>query len=74
MEFLKLTIPFYFKNYKLEKLLCEPYSENIGPNKVLKKLDFELVRTYYTTPGWINFPQWVNRYKMTSKKFNLKTN
>lgn len=63
-DFLRLTIPYYFKNFKLEKLICEPYSENVAPNKVLKKLGFELVQTYKTTPGWINFYQRVNRYEL----------
>lgn len=71
LSFLKLTIPYYFKNIELEKLICEPYSNNIAPNKVLKKLGFELIKTYDTTPGWINFHQTVNRYEL--KKGQLKT-
>lgn len=71
LDFLRLTIPYYFKNFRLEKLICEPYSKNIAPNKVLKKLNFKLVRTYETTPGWINFKQIVNRYEL--KKEQLKT-
>jgi RimJ/RimL family protein N-acetyltransferase len=61
-ELLLLTIPYYFDTFKLEYLVCEPYFENIAPNKVLKKIGFELTRTYDTTPGWINFRQTVNRY------------
>ena len=70
LEFLRLTIPYYFKNLKLEKLICEPSSNNIAPNKVLKNLGFELVRTYDTTPGWINFHQTVNRYELTKNNWN----
>ncbi len=70
-EFLKLTIPYYFKNFGIEKLICEPYTKNIAPNKVLKKLEFELIKIYDTTPGWINFHQTVNRYEL--KKEKLKT-
>lgn len=69
-EFLKLTIPYYFKNFELEKLVCEPYAKNPAPNKTLKKLGFELVKTYNTTPGWINFHQTVNRFEL--QKFNWK--
>ena len=65
LQFLKQTIPYYFKDFDLKILYCEPYAENIPPNKTLKKLGFEFVRTYYTTPGPINFPQWVNRYQLT---------
>jgi len=71
LDFLRLTIPYYFRNFGLEKLICEPSSENISPNKVLKNLGFELVRTYDTTPGWINFHQTVNRYEL--KKEQLET-
>ena len=74
LEFLKMTIPFYFKNFELEELICEPYAENIGPNKVLKKLGFELLRTYRTKPGLINFHQTVNRYVLTREQFNKKYN
>ena len=69
LDFLKMTVPYYFKNLELQKLICEPYSKNIAPNKVLKKLGFELVRTYETTPGQINFLQTVNRYEL--KKENV---
>jgi len=70
LDFLRLTIPYYFKNFGLQKLICEPNAKNIAPNKVLKKLGFELIRTYHTTPGWINFYQTVNRYEL--KKEQLK--
>ena len=74
VDFLRLTIPYYFKNFKLEKLICEPYSKNVAPNKVLKKLGFELVRTYDTTPGYINFHQTVNQYELKKEQLeNLKT-
>ncbi len=69
LEFLKLTIPYFLKNLELKKLICEPYSENVAPNKTLKKLGFKLVRTYETIPGWINFKQIVNRYELTKVQF-----
>jgi len=68
LQFLKQTIPYYFENFDLEKLICEPRAENIAPNKTLKKLGFELVRTYDTTPGWINFHQTVSRYELTKEQ------
>ena len=70
LDFLRLTISYYFRNFGLEKLICEPYSKNIAPNRVLRKLGFEFVRTYDTKPGWINFYQTVNRYEL--KKEQLK--
>lgn len=63
-EFLKMSMPYYFENFKLEKLVCEPYAENIPPNRVLPKLGFKLKRTYETTPGYINYRQTVNRYEL----------
>lgn len=64
-QFLRMTIPWYFQHFELKKLICEPYAENIAPNKTLPKLGFQLVRTYDTTPGWINFHQTVNRYELS---------
>jgi len=71
LKFLRLTIPYYFKNFGLEKIICEPFSKNIAPNKVLKKMDFKLVRTYETTPGSINFYQMVNRYEMKREQLGI---
>ncbi|GAA4277335.1 GNAT family N-acetyltransferase [Aquimarina mytili] len=69
LELLKKTIPFYFKNFKLEKLICEPYSENIAPNKTLIRAGFEFIKKYETVPGWINFLQYVNSYELTKDQF-----
>lgn len=65
LEFLKLTIPFYFEKLKLKKVICEPFSENVAPNRTLKKIGFDLIKTYETVPGPINFRQIVNRYELT---------
>jgi RimJ/RimL family protein N-acetyltransferase len=69
-QFLLMTIPCYFENFNLEKLICEPFSKNVAPNLVLKKLGFNFIRSYDTKPGWINFYQKVNRFEM--KKDHLK--
>lgn len=69
VDFLRLTIPYYFKNIELQKVICEPIANNIAPNRVLEKLGFNFIRTYETTPGWINFHQTVNRYEL--KKCNF---
>ncbi|MTI31863.1 GNAT family N-acetyltransferase [Xanthovirga aplysinae] len=73
-EFLKQTIPFYFRNFKLKALVCEPFALNPAPNKILPKLGFEFEKTYETTPGWINFHQKVNRYILTLKRFKAGFN
>lgn len=74
IDFLKLAIPFYFKNLELKKLICEPYSKNIPPNKTLKKFGFDFIRSYETIPGWINYRQTVNRYELTKEKLQLLKN
>jgi RimJ/RimL family protein N-acetyltransferase len=56
-EMVKRTLPYFFNNYKLRNLYCEPYALNAAPNKTLEKVGFEFVKQYTTTPGWINFEQ-----------------
>ena len=60
LAFLKMTIPYFFKNMQLKRLYCEPYALNPAPNRTLPKLGFAFVKSYVTTPGWINFEQEVN--------------
>lgn len=68
----KLTVPFFFDNYQLKKLYCEPYSLNPAPNKTLAKVGFEFVKEHVTTPGWLNFEQPVNLWELTFEKFREK--
>jgi RimJ/RimL family protein N-acetyltransferase len=68
-ELVKMSIPYYFSHFNLETLWCEPYALNPAPNKTLKKLGFELVKTYDTIPGWISFHQPVNRWRLDKETF-----
>jgi len=70
LGFLKKTIPFYFENFEIEKLICEPYALNHAPTKVLEKVGFEFIKEYDTTPGRISFFQPVKRYEMSRERFN----
>jgi RimJ/RimL family protein N-acetyltransferase len=72
LQLLKETLPFYFRNFKLQELICEPYSLNPAANKTLVKVGFEFIKEYEATPGWINFHQKVNRYVMTKDRFEEK--
>ena len=72
LQLIKETLPFYFKNFKLQELICEPYSLNPAANKTLVKVGFEFIKEYETTPGWINLHQKVNRYVMTKDRFEKK--
>ena len=71
-EFLTKSIPYFFDLFELDKLYCEPYAYNEAPNRTVKKLGFEIVKEYETTPGWNTFYQKVNKYKMTKKSFSFQ--
>ncbi len=68
-KLIKQTIPYYFKNFKLQKLICEPYAENPAPNKILEKVGFKFIKQYQSAPGWINFYQAVNRFELSNKEY-----
>lgn len=68
-QLIKASLPFYFENLKLKKLLCEPYALNPAPNRTLEKVGFNFIKKYETIPGSLNFLQYVNRWEMTKKKF-----
>ena len=68
-SFVKLTIPWFFKNYRLKNLYCEPYALNPAPNKTMEKIGFEFVKEYTTTPGWLNFEQPVKLWRMSYDNF-----
>ena len=61
-----MAIPYFFKNLRLQKLCCEPYALNPAPNRALAKIGFRWVKTYTTVPGFLNFEQEVNLWKMPS--------
>jgi RimJ/RimL family protein N-acetyltransferase len=67
---MKSSLPYYFETFQLKNLFCEPYALNPAPNKTLKKLGFDFIRQYETTPGWISFVQPVNRWVMDVAKYN----
>jgi RimJ/RimL family protein N-acetyltransferase len=71
LEFVKLSIPYYFTKFNLKKLYCEPYALNTAPNKTLKKIGFSFIEAYETTPGWISFHQPVKRWCMDSEQYRL---
>lgn len=60
--FFQLSAARFAADFSLTRLYCEPYAENPGPNRVLQKSEFQLVKRYRTVPGAINFEQDVNQY------------
>lgn len=69
-QLIKSTLPYYFNNFKLQKMYCEPYALNPAPNKILQQVGFDFEKTYETIPGWINYFQPVNRWVLTREKYN----
>ena len=70
-ELVRMTIPKFFANFKLNKLYCEPFALNEAPNRTMNKVGFDFVRRYKTIPGSLNFEQEVNRWELSREKFNL---
>ncbi len=68
-EFVKMTLPYFFENLKLQKIYCQPYALNPPPNKTLKKIGFNFVKEYITIPGSLNFEQSVLLWELTLEKF-----
>jgi RimJ/RimL family protein N-acetyltransferase len=71
--FVKMTLPYFFKNLELQKIYCEPFALNPAPNKTLEKKGFRFIKEYTTTPGWLNFEQPVKLWELTKQEF-LRTN
>jgi len=72
--FILKTIPYYFNNFNLKKIISEPYAFNPAPNFLLKKTGFTFIKTYETVPGWLNFHQSVNHYELTKPAFEKMNN
>lgn len=69
VEFVKLSLPFFFENLQLKNLYCEPYALNEAPHKTLEKCGFEFEKEYTAIPGSINFEQPVKRWKLSRRQF-----
>lgn len=68
-QLVKMTLPYFFENYQLKKLYCEPFALNPAPNKILEKIGFEFVKEHTCIPGWICFEQKVNLWVLSKEKF-----
>ena len=64
VEFVKMSIPWFFINLDLKILYCEPYASNPAPNITLQKIGFTFVKEYRTIPGYLNFEQPVKLWKL----------
>ena len=68
-ELLKMSIPYFFKNLELEMLYCQPNAYNPAPNRIIPKVGFEFVKKWRTIPGYLNFEQEVNLYRMSKERY-----
>jgi RimJ/RimL family protein N-acetyltransferase len=73
VPFIRLSLPYYFTNYELQVLYCEPYALNEAPNRTMERAGFRRVKEYVTTPGWINFEQPVRLWAMTRAEWKEAT-
>jgi RimJ/RimL family protein N-acetyltransferase len=46
LEFIKMSLPYYFDKFKLKRLYCEPSALNPAPNKILQKIGFDFEKKY----------------------------
>ena len=67
VDFIKMTLPYYFNNLKLNKVYCQPNAFNPSPNRSLEKAGFKLVKEYVTTPGSITFEQVVKLWEIKAE-------
>lgn len=67
-SFVKMTIPYFFRNLQLKDLYCEPYALNPAPNKTLQRVGFTKLKTYTTIPGYLNYEQEVNLWHLSQEQ------
>lgn len=66
-ELFKVSVDLFMEQLQLKRIICEPYAENAAPNNLLRNTSFQLIKTYSTIPGAINFEQMVNRWEYCRK-------
>ena len=66
---MRLSLPIFFKKYKLEKLYGVFYALNPAPEKLCIKLGFSFVDEYPTIPGEWSFYQNVKKYVVSREDY-----
>jgi len=61
-QYFRASAAEFMRAFRLQRLFCEPFADNLGPNCVLRNSGFRFVKTYRTVPGSINLEQDVNQY------------
>lgn len=67
--FVKMTLPYFFKNLHLKKLYCEPYAVNPAPNKTVEKIGFTFIREHLCIPGNFNFLQQTKLWELADTDY-----
>ncbi|XZF14925.1 GNAT family N-acetyltransferase [Chitinophagaceae bacterium MMS25-I14] len=69
-QWIRMTLPFFFNHFGLERLYCEPYALNPAPNRTLEKTGFEFVKKHVTIPGALSFEQEANLWVLIRSKYS----
>jgi len=59
------TLSFY-QTYRLQLCLCEPRATNLGPNRMLQKIGFPLLKTFCGCSSDLTFPTEISQYFVTA--------
>ena len=63
-EFLRRSIACFRRRLHLKRVICEPYADDVAPNRVLQKLGFTFIGRFKRVPGSITYEQDVNRWEL----------
>lgn len=69
VNLVKMSLPYFFENFELKRLFCEPSAYNPAPNKTLPKVGFTFVKSHVTTLSSLTAEQLANRWEMTREQF-----
>ena len=65
----QLSIPYFFRNLKLQRLFSAPYALNPAPNRTLERAGFRFVKEYTGIPGSFSFEQQAKLWKVGREQF-----
>jgi hypothetical protein len=55
----------FYQTYRLQLCLCEPRTTNLGPNRMLQKIGFPLLKTFRGCSSDLTYPTEVSQYLIT---------
>lgn len=70
VQFIRLSLPFFFTHLQLKKICCDPYALNEAPNKTLRKAGFTFIKEYIGFPGSFSFEQPATHWEITATDSN----